>query len=163
LIWLFIAPDIRVKKHLDGLKTDKKAAAEWLRQHERIEGFLPLRDLPDLKPVAPFHYEWLAHPPADPWWNWAELGGRYDRVSCAVLNFSGWYDDAYGPDGATTNFNGLLTARKGMRDRKTRLIIGPWTHGDQDQRKSGERDFGPTAPIDYDELIIRWMDHYLKG
>ena len=41
-------------------------------------------------------------------------------------------------------------------------IIGPWTHGDQDQRKSGERDFGPTAPVDYDALILRWMDHYLR-
>jgi uncharacterized protein len=162
-IWMNIAPDLRAKKHLDGPKTYKEAEVTWKEDHERIEAFLPRGDLPDLKQVAPFYYEWLAHPPADPWWDWAELRGKYDRVHCAVLNFSGWYDEAYGPDGATTNFNGLLAARKGSSDPETRAIIGPWTHGAQDTQKSGERDFGPTAPIDYDELIIRWMDHYLKG
>ncbi len=33
----------------------------------------------------------------------------------------------------------------------------------QDLSRSGEREFGPTAAIDYDELILRWMDHYLRG
>ncbi len=87
---------------------------------------------------------------------------KYDRVHCAVLNFSGWHDEAYGPDGATTNFNGLLAARKAEQIPHTRTIIGPWTHGGEGERKSGERDFGPTAPIDYDQLILRWMDHYLR-
>lgn len=161
-IWMNIAPDARKRKGLPGPQRHKEAAATWKREHERIEGFLPLRDLPDLKLAAPFYYEWLAHPPADAWWDWAELRNKYDRVHCAVLNFSGWYDEAYGPDGATTNFNGLLAARKGESDPRTRTIIGPWTHGAQDERKSGERDFGPTAPINYDELILRWMDHYLR-
>jgi putative CocE/NonD family hydrolase len=42
-------------------------------------------------------------------------------------------------------------------------MIGPWTHGGQDESKSGERDFGPSAPIDYDELILCWMDHHLRN
>ena len=162
-IWMNIAPDERKRKKLPGPRTDEEAAAEWKKEHERIEGFLPLRDLPDFKQLAPYYYEWLAHPPADAWWDWAELRNKYDRVHCAVLNFSGWYDEAYGPDGATTNFNGLLAARKGKREPRTRTVIGPWTHGGQDTRKSGERDFGPNAPIDYDELILRWMDHYLRN
>ena len=162
-IWMNIAPDERVRNHLPGPETEAEAAAAWKKEHERIEGYLPLRDLPDLKQAAPFYYQWLAHPPADPWWDWAELRDKYAYVHCAVLNFSGWYDEAYGPDGATTNFNGLLAARKDWPDPATRTIIGPWTHGAQDTRKSGERDFGPTAPIDYDELILRWMDHYLRG
>src|SRR5262249_55948367 len=29
--------------------------------------------------------------------------------------------------------------------------------------KAGERKFGDQAKIDYDEAILRWMDHYLKG
>jgi len=128
-----------------------------------MEGFLPLRDLPDLKRVAPFYYEWLAHPPADTWWDWAELRNKYGRVHCAVLNFSGWYDEAYGPDGATTNFNGLLAARQGTVDPRTKTMIGPWTHGAQDTHKSGAREFGKSAAIDYDDLILRWMDHYVRG
>lgn len=162
-IWMNIAPDLRARKRLDGPKTYKDAEETWKREHARMESYLPLRGLPDLQQAAPFYYQWLAHPPADPWWNWAELRNKYDRVHCAVLNFSGWYDEAYGPDGATTNFNGLLAARAGWLDPATRTIIGPWTHGAQDTQKSGERDFGPTAPVDYDELILRWMDHYLRG
>jgi len=162
-IWLNIAPDIRTRKNLPGPKTHKEAAEAWKQSHQRIQEFLPLRDLPDLKDVAPFYYEWLAHPPADPWWDWAELRNKYDRVHAAVLNFSGWYDEAYGPDGATANFNGLLAARSGEKDPRTRTVIGPWTHGGQEESHSGEREFGPAAAIDYDELILRWMDHYLRG
>jgi len=162
-IWMNIAPDARKRKNFPGPKTEEEARAGWKLEHVRMEGYLPLRDLPDLKQAAPFYYQWLAHAPADPWWDWAELRNKYDRVHCAVLNFSGWYDEAYGPDGATTNFNGLLAARKGAKDPATRTIIGPWTHGAQDTQKSGEREFGPTAPVDYDELILRWMDHYLLG
>jgi putative CocE/NonD family hydrolase len=161
--WMNIAPDARQRKKLPGPQTHEEAKAAWKSEHERMESYLPLRDLPDLKQAAPFYYLWLAHAPGDPWWDWAELRNKYDRVHCAVLNFSGWYDEAYGPDGATTNFNGLLTARKGAKDPATRTIIGPWTHGAQDTQKSGERDFGPAAPVDYDELILQWMDHYLRG
>jgi len=161
--WMNIAPDARQRKNLAGPKTYEEARATWKAEHERIEGFLPLMNLTDLKEAAPFYYQWLAHPPADAWWDWAELRNKYDRVGCAVLNFSGWYDEAYGPDGATTNFNGLLAARKGWNEPATRTIIGPWTHGGEDEQKSGEREFGPTAPVDYDGLILRWMDHYMRG
>jgi putative CocE/NonD family hydrolase len=162
-IWLNIAPDVRRRKNLPGPKTYEEAAESWKNEHERVQSFLPLQDLPDLKQVAPFYYDWLSHPPADSWWDCAELRNKYDRVHAAVLNISGWYDEAYGPDGATTNFNGLLAARKGEKDPGTRTIIGPWTHGGQEETRSGERDFGSTAAIDYDELILRWMDHYLRG
>jgi uncharacterized protein len=162
-IWMNIAPDIRRRKNLAGPKTYEEAAESWKREHERLQNFLPLRDLPDLKNVAPFYYEWLSHPPADAWWDWAELRGKYGRVQAAVLNLSGWYDEAYGPDGATTNFNGLLAARKGDKNSRTRTIIGPWTHGGQEKMRAGEREFGPSAAIDYDELILRWMDRYVRG
>jgi putative CocE/NonD family hydrolase len=162
-IWVNIAPDVRKHKNLAGPRTYEEAGETWKREHEHLQSFLPLRDLPDLKDVAPFYYEWLAHPPADPWWEWAELRKRYGRVHAAVLNLSGWYDEAYGPDGATTNFNGLLETRKGERDPRTRTIIGPWTHGGQEKTRAGERDFGESSTIDYDELILLWMDRYVRG
>src|ERR1700738_3480387 len=126
-IWGNIAPDARRRKNLAGPRKYEEAAASWKREHERLQTFLPLRDLPELKDVAPFYYEWLAHPPADPWREWAELRNKYEHVHAAVLNLSGWYDEAYGPDGATTNFNGLLKERRGDKDPRTRSIIGPWT------------------------------------
>jgi putative CocE/NonD family hydrolase len=165
LEWILvnIAPDIRKHRNLAGPRNYEEAAETWKREHDRLQSFLPLRDLPDLKDVAPFYYEWLAHPAADSWWDWAELRSKYGKVHAAVLNISGWYDEAYGPDGATTNFNGLLATRKGERDPRTRTIIGPWTHGGQEKTRAGERDFGANSAIDYDELILRWMDRYVRG
>jgi uncharacterized protein len=162
-IWFNIAPDLRRRGRLPGPKTLKEAAAAWNLDHERMQSYLPLANLPDLKDVAPFYFDWLAHPPADSWWEWAELGGKYGRVHAAVLHISGWYDEAYGPDGATGNFNGLLAARKGEPDPRTATIIGPWTHGELERTKAGDRDFGESARVDYDELILGWMDHYLRG
>jgi len=162
-IWFNIAPDIRRRKSLAGPRTRAEVAAVWKQEHERMQKFLPLAELPDLKDVAPFYYEWLAHPPAESWWDWAELRGKYDRTRSAVLNISGWYDEAYGPDGATANFNGLLAARKGEANPRTATIIGPWTHGELERTYAGDRDFGQSAAVDYDEIILAWMDHYLKG
>ena len=162
-IWLNIAPDLRVKKNLPGDKTLEEAAASWKHEAARLQGFLPLLDLPDFKAAAPFYYDWLAHPSADPWWDWAELRGKYSRVTPAVLNLSGWFDETYGPDGATFNFNGLLAARRGEKNPRTRTILGAWTHGRQEFSKAGDTDFGATAAIDYDELILRWMDRYVRN
>lgn len=92
------------------------------------------------------------------------MRNKYSRVHAAVLNLSAWYDDNYGPEGATTNFAGLLESR-GRNDARTHLLLGPWVHGvgSTGKTKAGQREFGPTAAIDYDEVILRWMDHYLRG
>jgi putative CocE/NonD family hydrolase len=45
------------------------------------------------------------------------------------------------------------------------LLLGPWVHGVQDTGSSisGERRFADNARIDYDSLVLDWMDHYLRG
>jgi len=163
-IWDNIAPDIRAKKNLPGPKTVADAEAAWPSAAPKMLSFLPLNQLEELRTVAPYYYDWLSHPPEDFWWDWAELRNKYGRVHAAVLNLSGWYDDNYGPEGATTNFTGLLKSRVGTGAR-THLLLGPWVHGvaSTAKTKSGEREFGPEAIIDYDEVVLRWMDHYLRG
>jgi putative CocE/NonD family hydrolase len=162
-IWDNIAPDARLRGGLKGPRTEKEAAAEWARLKPPLPYRLPLADVPELKEAAPYYFEWLAHRPGDAWWDWAEIRGKYDRVGAAVLNFSGWHDECYGPEGAITNFLGLLEARKGEKDPRTRLVLGPWTHGGEDSDRSGERAFGPTAPIDAAEMILQFMDRYVRG
>jgi uncharacterized protein len=163
LPWIYenVAPDAR--KRL-GMPDEGDAEQNWKKVAARYESFLPLRDLPWLRKEAPYYFEWLAHPPEDPWWDWAELRGRYGRVSAAVLNFSGWYDDAYGVEGAATNFNGLVQARAGEPAR-AHLVIGPWVHGvpSPERTGAGELDFGPAAGFDYDALVLDFHDHYLRG
>jgi len=163
-IWNNIAPDVRMKKHLPGPRTYEEAAATWKASGLSMQGVLPLDRMDALRDTAPYYYEWLRHPTDDPWWNWADLDGKYGRTSAAVLNLSGWYDDNYGPEGATTNFLGLVAARGG-RPADTALLIGPWVHGVASTAtpKSGERSFADSARIDYDTVVLDWMDHYLRG
>ena len=158
-----IAPDVRVKKNLAGPKTHREADEAWAQKSAKMLSVVPLNQQEEFRDVAPYYYDWLRHPAEDPWWNWAELRNKYDRVHAAVLNFSAWYDDNYGPEGATTNFAGLLKSRSGVKDRATRLVLGPWVHDGQQETKSGEREFSKDAAIDYDELILAWMDHYVRG
>jgi putative CocE/NonD family hydrolase len=164
-IWNNIAWDTRVEKNLPGPRTYEEALAAWKEEGAKMLNTLPLLDLKPLQQVAQYYFEWLRHPPEDRWWDWSELRDKYSRTSAAVLNLSGWYDDNYGPEGATTNYAGLLRARAGEKDAHTHLLIGPWVHGvdNTEKTRSGEREFGLTAAIDYDEVVLRWMDHYLKG
>jgi hypothetical protein len=164
-VYMNIAPDARRRKNLPGPKTYKEARDEWPKVRDRILGTLPMSALPDFREAAPFYYDWMKHPPEDHWWDFAELRGKYGKTNAAVLNYSGWYDEAYGPDGAVNNYLGLLDARKGQPDPRTQLIIGPWVHGTAtvNTHSAGDRDFGPAAGLDYDGLILDWMDRYVKG
>lgn len=172
---LNIAPDVRARRGLAGPRTYAAAREAWRRDGDRIVDQRPLLDLPDFKEVAPWYYEWMSHEPSDAWWDWAELTGRYGRTNAAVLHLSGWHDEAYGPHGATRNHMGLVASRRdraagageGANDAAARstLVIGPWVHGvDATARtRSGAREFGAAAAIDYDELVLRWMDRHVRG
>jgi len=162
--WWNIAPDLRRRLGRSGPKTDEEAAAAWERDGQRARRHRPLLTLPDFQDVAPWYYEWMRHPPRDPWWSWAALEGRYDRVGAAVLNLSGWFDEPYGPVGAVTNYTGLVRARPPGASR-TRLILGAWTHGVDavGRRRAGDRDFGKDAALDYTVTVLRWMDQHLRG
>ena len=162
-IWLNIAPDARRRKHLAGPTTRDSAGAAWSALAEKMDRELPLDSVAELRDIAPYYYEWLRHPPEDRWWNWAELRDKYPRVHAAVLNLSAWYDDNYGPEGATTNFAGLIASRTGERDPRTHLLLGPWTHGGQEDTTSGDRTFPASSTIDYDEVVLRWLDRYVRG
>jgi putative CocE/NonD family hydrolase len=172
-IWDNIAWDTRVKKNLPGPRTYESAIKAWKVEGPKMYNALPLLGVTQLQVAAPYYFDWLRHPAEDPWWDWCELRNKYDRTHAAVLNLSGWYDDNYGPEGATTNYAGLLKARSAERVAKsgrkknaaTHLLLGPWVHGvdNTGKTKSGEREFGPSATINYDDVVLRWMDHYLKG
>jgi len=167
LAWIYvnIAPDTRERLDLPGSRSRDDAAEAWSSMAAEYLGRLPLANLPYLRAEAPYYFEWLQHPPEDPWWDWAEIRGRYAEVEAAVLHLSGWYDEAYGPEGAVTNFSGLQEARESGNQRGNHLVLGPWTHGvfSTMSDKIGDVDFGPEAGIDYNDEILDFFDHYLRG
>lgn len=159
-----IAPDARARKDLAGPRTAAEADEAWERDGDRMRSHLPLAELPDLKDVAPWYDAWLSHPPASRWWDALELRGRQRLTRAAVLHLSGWHDETYGPEGALTNHTALWNARTGTRDRRTQLVIGPWTHGAGaiGRTNSGEREHGPAAALDHDELVLDFLDRYVR-
>jgi putative CocE/NonD family hydrolase len=161
--WLNIAPDLRRRRHLPGPRTEDAASAAWERDGPRARRHRPLLTLADFQDVAPWYYDWMRHPPGDPWWSWAALDGRYGRVGAAVLNLSGWFDEPYGPVGAVVNYEGLVKARPAAP--QARLILGAWTHGvgAVGRDKAGDRGFGKDAALDYAAAVLQWMDRYVKG
>jgi putative CocE/NonD family hydrolase len=165
-IALNIAPDVRRRKDLPGPRTYAAAEAEWARSKWAWEEFLPLRDFPAFRDVAPWYYEWLARPDDGPYWDFADVTKAHGRMTVPALNFSSWYDSNYGPLGAIANFTGMR-ARAGTpaARRGQRLILGPWDHGDPKEHETrvGELDFGPNATFDYYGLVIRWHDRWLRG
>lgn len=157
--WIYrnIAPDRRRRLGLG-------RAVPWDSVKDRIRGTLPLFAMKDLEVVSPWYYDWLRHPAYDPWWDWADLRGKYGRTSAAVLNFSAWYDEAYGPHGATSNFAGVVASRAG-KPHDAFLVMGPWSHGVPDPTDTvvGERHLGAAAVIDYDGMVLRFMDRFVRG
>jgi uncharacterized protein len=151
--WLNIAPDLRRRLDVAGPRDDEEVARSWDRDGPAARRYRPMLELPDFKGVAPWYYEWMRHPPKDPWWNWATLEGRYGQVEAPVLNLSGWFDEAYGPVGAVENFQGAGDA----------LVLGPWTHGGMHRSKAGDREFGPSSRLDYESVVLDWMDRHVKS
>ncbi|MBI2838283.1 MAG: CocE/NonD family hydrolase [Acidobacteria bacterium] len=153
-----IAPEERRRSALPGPRTAAEADEVWSRNREVWVRSQPLRELAPLKDVAPFLFEWLSHPEDGPYWDFANIESKYSQVKVPSLNISGWYDEGYGPVGAVRNFNGT-------RQLGSQLVLGPWTHGDPALTSValGELDFGPNAGMDYEGLILRWCDRWLKG
>lgn len=157
-----IAPDIRRRLNLpvppgSEDRAGRDAAAKAALWH------VPLNDVPELKDSCPFYFEWLDHPDDGDYWDYANIEAKYDKVTVPAFNFSGWHDEGYGPNGAVRNFTGARTKGGAAAAREARLMIGPWTHGGQSRSRFGERDFGPAAAIQYDELVLDWNDLHLRG
>jgi putative CocE/NonD family hydrolase len=99
---------------------------------------------------------------------WKQLGiyaeGFYGAFTDAPMTWmSSWYDPY--PRTATQNYVALSKAKRGP----VRLILGPWTHGNNHQTFAGDVDFGPRATLagnvapDLTTLRKRWFDRWLKG
>ena len=75
-----------------------------------------------------------------------------------TLQISGWWDDDY----PGTQSNWELMQRRGTGPQ--RLIVGPWKHGYNADRRLTDWSFGPDALRDDIWLLKqRWYDHFLKG
>jgi putative CocE/NonD family hydrolase len=125
--------------------------------------YLPLAELPLFKQdnLAPYFFDWLAHPEYDAYWQAWSVDQRYFQIKVPALHIGGWYDIFR--DGTIQNFRGLQEqGADEMTRTNQKLLMGSWLHSPWVQYV-GQMDFGETARSIVDEVQLRWFDYWLKG
>ena len=140
--------------------------AEWFLRMPWRRGHSPLRWAPEYEDYL---FEQWEHGSFDAYWRQPELygAGHYDALDgIPVMLMCGWWD----PYAQTTTDNYMgLSNRPGSHARLTRLVLGPWTHGERSLSYAGDVDFGPQAVLDgnlakdHFEFRSQWFDRCLKG
>ena len=163
----YMSSNIRFRNDIPGPKNVFPTKREYNRLggENAFADYLQTFNMPYLKDTCQYYYDWITNAPYSSFYSFGEIRDHYPDVKAAVLNLSGWYDEAYGTQGATENFLGLLASRAQDTDKKTKLILGPWVHGvDATQsNSSGNRKFSENARIDYDSVVLDWLDYYVRG
>ena len=132
---------------------------DWDALYRRLPLISALDDIVD----APFYREIIRRSTYDDFWSSYSLRDRYDEVDTPAYFMTGWYDTLLHDD--FKQFLGWSgKARSEETRRRTRIIVGPWTHyafssadlyGDIDHRGAGT--------IDFVAEHLRWFDQRLKG
>jgi uncharacterized protein len=144
-----------------GVRERLVAAVDGLEESLR---FLPPNEYPHLRDgLAPYFYDWLAHPSADEYWRPVKIEDHHERIRTAAFNAGGWFDIFL--KGTIRNFTGMRArGPRDVRDRQ-RLILGPWHHTAPYPSVSGSTYFGKGAAetaIDLPGALIGWYDRWLK-
>ena len=141
----------------------RKASDEYLaRNKERIftnwVSQIPLESFPDYRTLAPYYYEWLAHPNYDDYWATVDVERHFGAVTVPALVSGGWYD--LFEIGSVRSFQGMRAEGGSAIARSgTRLVMdGTGAHGGL-----GVMTLSSGRNINVQALQLRFYDHYLKG
>jgi putative CocE/NonD family hydrolase len=129
---------------------------------------LPLSNYPFFRgeSLAPWYFDWLAHPADDEYWQKWSIERRHAAVTVPAFHLGGWHDVFLG--GTLRNFTGMKKTGGSARARSAqRLIVGPWAHCPPAYSNMvGGVDYGIAAAgstIDIDGELIRWHDRWTRG
>ncbi|MHB1328197.1 MAG: CocE/NonD family hydrolase [Gemmatimonadales bacterium] len=116
-----------------------------------LDRFATGEDIPQWKRL-------LSHQSNDTYWAQQNWYRSTDPRRFSALQISGWFDD----DFAGTEANWALMARYGQGPQ--RLVIGPWKHSYNVDRRLNGYSFGPTA-LREDIWLIKqqWYDRFLRN
>jgi uncharacterized protein len=130
---------------------------------------LPLKEFAPLQrnDVAPMFFESIEHVGDREHAETLAIVGKHEQVTVPTFNIGGWYD-IFLKD-TIENFKIMREYGSTAEARQSKLLIGPWTHGEMNN-PVGEANFGLASTaafidlkIDINSLQVRWFDHWLKG
>ena len=74
--------------------------------------------------LAPYFFDWLAHPSYDDYWRQWSIDTDYSRLTLPALHGGSWYDIFL--QGTIANFSGMQQSAGDERARQAqKLLIGP--------------------------------------
>ena len=137
----------------DGQVPQYTGAIDWMEVYRH-------RPLVDLDDAAGFHSalwrEECRHQTLDDYWEPLRYQHRITEVDVPALHISGWYDDE--EIGTPANFAAMTSAgRSGQR-----LLMGPWGHQVNADRKLGDVDFGHESVVDLSAIMTGFLDEMVR-
>ena len=163
-------PDQMRRRLEDGqaTSTDMEMLTQALSDFQARFAQLPLVEQPAMRDVAPYYFDWLAHPDQDDYWRTTLSEEAFERVSIPALTIAGWYDLFLRND---LRQHQIMKQRGGseLARRQQHLIIGPWAHGNflwgYAERQYGENGSAVSEQSvnKLTDIQLRWFDHWLKG
>lgn len=164
--WLlnFFAPDEFRRREIAGGQTPdaalKASDAYLARGKEQIfsqwSSQVPLNGFDGYRTMAPYYYEWLAHPNYDDYWAKVDVEAQWDKVKVPAFISGGWSDLFV--LGSVRGFIGLRAHGGSPAARTgTKLIMQPGGHGGH-----GVIDYGPVSDVDTRAQQLRFYDRHVK-
>jgi putative CocE/NonD family hydrolase len=127
-------------------------------EHQDYFEALPLSSLTERAGMSSAWWDaMMEHPTFDDFWRQGSYD-NHEQMDVAALNITGWWDMNF--PGAPLNFEAM---RAGKAAARQKLIIGPWPHWVNKQRRLSGLDFGEHAVIELDDYVIRFFDRWLRG
>jgi uncharacterized protein len=141
----------------DALTREAKLVPQHLLRLPFRPGTTALKHAPD---AEAWLTEVMRHGDYDDYWKQPGLSvvDNIDKYAdVPVYHVTGWYDSWCRQN--VMSWQALAKAKKSPQ----RLIVGPWTHGQQSKSFAGEVEFPPDSALDFNEWRLRWFDRWLRG
>jgi len=143
------AAEVQAKTAAWEAQGNRDILTEWVWQ-------LPLMSFDVYRNLAPYYYDWLAHPTYDAFWARLDVENRYENVKVPALSSGAWYDIFQ--VGTVRNFQSMRTEAGTAQARAgSKLVMTCCGHAGT----SGNVSWGPTRTDT--TLTNRFFDRYLKG
>jgi putative CocE/NonD family hydrolase len=110
---------------------------------------------------APWFEKWVRNNTNNDYWQARNYQDKYDRIRAPSLAISGWFDANF--PGTPANYLGMKSHGATPEARRPRVIIGPWPHLINTGPVLSGVDYGPDSQIEWNALVCRWFDYWLKG
>jgi hypothetical protein len=130
--------------------------------------FLTLQLVDMLKKAGGPHTDFedfVSHEPLDPWWDHIGYVNAKHRFNTPGLQVCSWHDSVVNETFELFNLMRRNGESEGARANQF-VVIAPSTHCGWESATEhtvvGKRDMGD-ARFHYDDLYLRWFDHWLKG